>query len=140
MDSDLIREGPEVFLKHILEEDEKRQQLMHSLFTRKLTVIDEALKVQLQGFKTFYEEDADIKLSIPVQQLLSRLFNNQLAARKLLLMGYITEAASVLARALETSWLARYFDCYPDEIDKWWQKKSGQSNKVSGIQDVNRPS
>jgi len=124
LNSDLLQERPEEFLKHILAEDENREQLISSLFQHELTTIDEALKVQLHGFQTYYEADAGITLSFPIQQLLSRLFNHQLAARKLLLMGYITEAASVLARALETSWLTRYFDCYPDEIDKWWQKRS----------------
>ena len=126
MECDLVRKGPNEFLKNIFETDEKRESVIQGLFPDKLTVIEKALKVQLQGFKTFYEDDTGATFRIPAQQLLARLFNNQLAARKLLLMGYVTEAASVLARAMETSWLARYFDCYPDEVDKWWMKKSNK--------------
>ena len=122
--SDLLREGPKQFLNHVMKRDEEREHDMRNLFRRELALVDGVLELQLQGFQTFVEDDTGATFSIPVQQLLTRLFNHQLAARKLLLMGYITEAASVLARALETSWLARYFDCYPDEIDKWWNKTS----------------
>lgn len=123
MVDDLRREGPEEFLNLLMQRDEKREQVLRNLFARELALADRALKLQLQGFKTFGEDDTGTRLRVAVQQLLARLFNHQLAARKLLLMGYITEAASVLARALETSWLARYFDCYPDEIERWCDKK-----------------
>lgn len=121
--SDLLREGPEEFLNLLMQEDEKREQVMRNLFARELALVDRALKLQLQGFKTISEDDSGATFRFAVQQLLARLFNHQIAARKLLLMGYITEAASILARALETSWLARYFDCYPNEIDRWCSKK-----------------
>jgi hypothetical protein len=123
MDSDLLREGPEEFLNLLMQEDEKRELVLHNLFARELALADRALKLQLQGFKTVGENDTGATFNVAVQQLLARLFNHQLAARKLLLMGYITEAASILARALETSWLARSFDCYPNEIERWCDKK-----------------
>lgn len=123
MVDDLRREGPEEFLSRLMREDETREHVMRNLFARELTLADEALKLQLQGFITIGEDDTGATFNVAVQQLLTRLFNHQIAARKLLLMGYITEAASILARALETSWLARYFDCYPNEIERWCEKK-----------------
>lgn len=108
---------------HILKEDEKREQSMHNLFARELALIDRALELQFQGFITIGENDTGATFNVAVQQLLSRLLNHQLAARRLLLMGYVNEAASVLARAIETSWLARYFECYPDEIRGWSEEK-----------------
>jgi len=118
MDNQLLREGPEKFFNIVMQEDEKREQVMRNLFARELNLVDKALKHQLQGFRTISEDETGAMFNIVVQQLLARLFNHQLAARKLLLMGYITEAASVLARALETSWLARYFDCYPSVVSR----------------------
>jgi len=123
MDDNLLRKGPQEFFNLLMQEDEKREQVMSNLFARELALADKALKLQLQGFKTICEDDTGATFNVAIQQLLTRLFNHQLAARKLLLMGYITEAASVLARAIETSWLARYFECYPDEIKRWGKER-----------------
>lgn len=123
--NDLLGKRPQEFLRCLMKRDEDRQQSMGRLFARELTVVDRALEVQFQGFQTFHKSGDNF--NFPVQQLLPRLFNNQLAARKLLLMGYITEVASILARALETIWLARCLDCCPDLIDRWWKNsKQGE--------------
>lgn len=124
MVDDLRRYRPEEFLKLTLEEDSKREEATSRSFAHELTLIDRALQIQLKGFQTYGEDTTGATFSVPIQLLLARLFNNQLAARKLILLGYITEAVSILARALETSWLTRYFDCYPERVEVWWRKRS----------------
>ena len=121
---DFYKEEPREFLNCVMQEDKKREQIMGNRFACELAVVDKALGLQFQGFQTFRESEKEF--SFPVQQLLTRLFNHQLAVRKLLLMGYITEAASILARSMETIWLVRYFDCYPNEVDRWWGEDRGR--------------
>lgn len=120
-----MREGktPKQLLDSILKGDELRVSHMQKLFAKGLSLFSKAQELEIQGIRALREDNSPNRILGIAPFLLTRLFNHQLAARKLFLMGYITETASILARALETSWLIRYFDCYPNEIERWWDKK-----------------
>lgn len=119
---DLLREGPQEFLSHLLKQDKDRERAVINLFASELAIIDKALEVQLQGFQAIGEDNTGAKFRVVVQMLLTLLFNHLIAARKLILTGYIAESVTLLARALEVHWLALYLDRNPDEIGRWQGK------------------
>ena len=116
---DLLREGPQEFLSRLLKQDKDRERAVSNLFARELAIIDKALELQLQGFQAIGEDNTGAKFRVAVQMLLTLLFNHLVAARKLIVTGYIAESTTLLARALEVNWLALYLDRNPNEIGRW---------------------